>query len=108
MVNIHCHVLPGIDDGSPDLATSVAMCKQAVEDGVTQVVGTPHCSDQYQFSFDVNQAKRAELQGTPEERFLATKPIYEAMVTAGYLRKCIPAPAGGERGHGSVGRSAAR
>ncbi len=33
---------------------------------------------------------------TPEERFLATKPAYEAMVAAGFLRKCIPAPAGGE------------
>src|SRR5438477_6773712 len=42
------------------------------------------------------EAKRAELLGTPEERFLATKPTYEAMVTAGYLRKCIPAPAGGD------------
>ena len=34
---------------------------------------------------------------TPEERFLATKPAYEAMVAAGFLRKCIPAPAGGEK-----------
>jgi nitroalkane oxidase len=41
-------------------------------------------------------AKAAESLQTPEQRFLATKPIYEAMVAAGYLRKCIPAPAGGE------------
>jgi butyryl-CoA dehydrogenase len=41
-------------------------------------------------------AKAAELLPTPEERFLATKPIYEALVAAGFLRKCIPAPAGGE------------
>src|ERR1700752_479557 len=41
-------------------------------------------------------ATSAELLSTPEERFLATRPIYEAMVAAGYLRKCIPAPAGGE------------
>src|ERR1700739_2908380 len=41
-------------------------------------------------------AKAAELLATPEERFRATKPTYEAMVAAGYLRKCIPAPAGGE------------
>src|SRR6202012_592401 len=41
-------------------------------------------------------AAAAELLPTPEQRFLATKPIYEAMVAAGYLRKCIPAPAGGE------------
>jgi len=41
-------------------------------------------------------ARRAELLATPEERFLATRPTYEAMVAAGYLRKCIPAPAGGD------------
>jgi nitroalkane oxidase len=42
------------------------------------------------------EARRAELLATPEARFAATKPTYEAMVAAGYLRKCIPAPAGGD------------
>src|ERR1700744_3568677 len=42
-------------------------------------------------------ATAAEALATPEERFLATKPVYEAMVAAGYLRKCIPAPAGGDK-----------
>ena len=41
-------------------------------------------------------AREAESLPTPEQRFLATRPIYEAMVAAGFLRKCIPAPAGGE------------
>jgi len=41
-------------------------------------------------------ARAAELLATPEERFVATKPTYEAVIAAGYLRKCIPAPAGGE------------
>jgi len=36
------------------------------------------------------------LLPTAEERFLATRPVYEAMVVAGFLRKCIPQPAGGE------------
>src|SRR5216683_4197762 len=44
----------------------------------------------------LGEAKGAELLATPEARFLATKPTYEAMVAAGYLRKCIPAPAGGD------------
>ena len=44
----------------------------------------------------LSEARRAELLATPEERFLATRPTYEAMVAAGYLRKCIPSPAGGE------------
>jgi alkylation response protein AidB-like acyl-CoA dehydrogenase len=33
---------------------------------------------------------------TAEERFLATRPAYEAMIAAGFLRRCIPAPAGGD------------
>jgi alkylation response protein AidB-like acyl-CoA dehydrogenase len=41
-------------------------------------------------------ARAAELLPTAEERFLATRPMYEAMVVAGFLRKCIPQPAGGE------------
>ena len=41
-------------------------------------------------------AGAAELLPTAEERFLATRPVYEAMVVAGFLRKCIPQSAGGE------------
>jgi alkylation response protein AidB-like acyl-CoA dehydrogenase len=44
----------------------------------------------------LGEAKQAELLATPEERFRATRPTYEAMLAAGYLRKCIPAPAGGD------------
>src|ERR1700738_1339062 len=41
-------------------------------------------------------ARAAELLPTAEERFLATRPVYEAMVVGGFLRKCIPIPAGGD------------
>ena len=41
-------------------------------------------------------AIEAETLATPEERFAATKPAYEAMIAAGFLRKCIPVAAGGE------------
>ncbi|MFO1109075.1 MAG: acyl-CoA dehydrogenase [Bradyrhizobium sp.] len=44
----------------------------------------------------LGEARRAELLAAPEERFRATRPTYEAMVAAGYLRKCIPSPAGGD------------
>ena len=41
-------------------------------------------------------AHSAEQLATAEQRFLATKPAYEAMIAAGLLRKCIPREAGGE------------
>ena len=42
VVDIHCHILPGLDDGSPDMATSVAMARLAVAAGISTVIGTPH------------------------------------------------------------------
>jgi protein-tyrosine phosphatase len=41
-VDIHCHLLPGIDDGSPNWETSLAMARMAVADGTRTVVVTPH------------------------------------------------------------------
>jgi nitroalkane oxidase len=41
-------------------------------------------------------ALEAEALPTPEERFAATKPAYEALIAAGFLRKCIPFSSGGE------------
>ncbi len=42
MIDLHCHLLPGIDDGSPDLAASLEMARMAVADGITVVACTPH------------------------------------------------------------------
>jgi protein-tyrosine phosphatase len=42
VVDIHCHILPGLDDGSPDMAISIAMAHLAVAAGIGTVIGTPH------------------------------------------------------------------
>jgi protein-tyrosine phosphatase len=42
LIDLHCHLLPGVDDGAPDLATSLAMARMAVADGVRHVACTPH------------------------------------------------------------------
>jgi protein-tyrosine phosphatase len=47
MVDIHCHLLPAIDDGAESWATTTAMCRMAVRDGITHVVATPHCDGHY-------------------------------------------------------------
>jgi protein-tyrosine phosphatase len=42
MIDLHCHILPGIDDGASDLAESLALLRLAVADGITHMVATPH------------------------------------------------------------------
>jgi protein-tyrosine phosphatase len=48
MIDLHSHLLPGIDDGAPDLAASVAMGSAAVAGGVDAIVATPHVNGRYQ------------------------------------------------------------
>lgn len=42
MIDLHCHLLPGIDDGAPNLAVALSMAKAQARDGVTVVACTPH------------------------------------------------------------------
>ncbi len=42
MIDLHCHILPGVDDGSLDLADSLALARQAAGDGIERVCATPH------------------------------------------------------------------
>ena len=62
MVDLHCHILPGIDDGAATMDESAAMAESAVEDGITHVVATPHCSTEYSFDFARVRRLRDELQ----------------------------------------------
>ena len=42
LVDLHCHILPGIDDGARDLNISMALLRKEVQDGVAGIVFTPH------------------------------------------------------------------
>jgi len=42
VIDLHCHILPGVDDGARDLADSLAMARHAAADGVRVVCATPH------------------------------------------------------------------
>ena len=41
-VDIHCHILPGVDDGAPDLDAALQMLKQEAQEGVGKIILTPH------------------------------------------------------------------
>jgi len=47
VIDLHCHILPGIDDGAPDIDLSLAMARRAVEDGITITACTPHIMPGY-------------------------------------------------------------
>ncbi len=49
MVDIHCHLLPDIDDGSESWEVTAAMCRMAAQDGITHIVATPHCNGQFDY-----------------------------------------------------------
>ena len=46
-VDIHCHCLPGLDDGPRSLNEAVALCESLVVDGITTVIATPHQLGRY-------------------------------------------------------------
>lgn len=45
MIDLHSHILPGLDDGAQSLRDSLAMARMAVDSGITAMVATPHCAD---------------------------------------------------------------
>jgi len=42
LIDLHCHILPGVDDGALDLRDSIGMARQAAVDGIEAVCATPH------------------------------------------------------------------
>ncbi len=42
LFDVHCHMVPGVDDGAADLEESLAMLKMQHEDGVRKIIITPH------------------------------------------------------------------
>ena len=67
MVDLHHHLLPGLDDGSPDIATSLEMARLAVADGITHVVCTPHANNHYAFHPEIIRARLADLRAALAE-----------------------------------------
>ncbi len=49
MIDIHSHVLPGIDDGARTMEESVNMLRLAASSGTTDIVATPHSNAKYEF-----------------------------------------------------------
>jgi protein-tyrosine phosphatase len=68
MIDIHHHLLFGLDDGADDIETSVAMARMAADDGITHIVCTPHANSRYAFDPAVNQEKLEQLRARLDGR----------------------------------------
>jgi protein-tyrosine phosphatase len=47
VIDIHCHILPEVDDGPKSWDIAEAMCQMAAQDGIEHIVATPHSNDRY-------------------------------------------------------------
>jgi protein-tyrosine phosphatase len=62
VIDIHCHILPEVDDGPKSWETAEAMCRMAAEDGIEHMVATPHANDRYFYEREYLSDLLATLQ----------------------------------------------
>jgi protein-tyrosine phosphatase len=62
MIDIHSHILPGLDDGASTFEVALSMVQLAAAAGTTDIVASPHANSQFAFDPGVVERKIAELQ----------------------------------------------
>ena len=70
MIDIHHHLLFGLDDGSKSLEMSVAMIEMAAADGITHIACTPHANFTYQFDPAVNKEKLEQIRARVGDKIM--------------------------------------
>lgn len=62
--DIHCHILPGVDDGSPDVETSVSLVERMQNWGIKRIIATPHVTEAtFENTPDILDPALQQLQG---------------------------------------------
>jgi protein-tyrosine phosphatase len=62
MVDIHCHILPEVDDGAKSWEIALEMCRMAAADGVQHIVATPHANHEYEYDRSQHEQKLDRLR----------------------------------------------
>ncbi len=71
MIDLHCHVIPGIDDGASELADSIGMARQAADDGIEAICATPHIRDDHDVRIEEIETRVRELGSAIEGEGIA-------------------------------------
>jgi protein-tyrosine phosphatase len=79
LIDLHCHALPGIDDGPGSVADAIALLHAAAADGTTTVVATPHVSRRWQNTPEVIEAGVAKLRDQSPVELLAGAEVTHEM-----------------------------
>lgn len=75
MIDLHCHVLPALDDGARDLEDSVGMALQAQADGIATICATPHIRHDHAVTVGEIAGRVAALQATLTQRGIAVRVV---------------------------------
>jgi protein-tyrosine phosphatase len=62
VIDIHCHILPEVDDGPKSWETAETMCRMSAQDGIEHIVATPHANDRYYYDRPYLQGLLSRLQ----------------------------------------------
>ncbi|MCX7602657.1 MAG: hypothetical protein N2036_01135 [Bryobacteraceae bacterium] len=92
MIDLHAHILPGVDDGPASLEESLAMVRMAAQAGTKEIVAAPHCSRKYPFQPALVQRRWEELQHLAGEAVRIHRGC-EVEITREAVRAVLAAPA---------------
>ncbi len=74
LFDIHCHIIPGVDDGSKSLEESIKMLEMEYKDGIRNIILTPHFRyDMFEASEETVQKQYARLVAAASERWADLK-----------------------------------
>jgi protein-tyrosine phosphatase len=99
VIDLHCHVLPALDDGALDLEDSVAMARQAESDGIGLICATPHIRHDHAVVIDELAGRVTELNAELTRRGVAVRVASGGEVAETAVRGLTA----GERGLVSLG-----
>src|SRR5687767_9089935 len=85
MIDLHCHILPGLDDGPATIEESIALARAAVSAGIDVAVATPHIREDYPFDPALISVRAHELEDALAEETIDLRVIEGAEVAISKL-----------------------